>query len=230
MNKKLHSIFIGLSFLAIGLAVGLYINGEAKGLKTNVLESSGTTPEPQKESFEFVSVSADDDAFIGNENAPVTIVEFSDYECYYCHIFQNQTFPMIYNDYISKGLVKFVYRDFPFTQHQYANLAAEAAECVGESGDEKYFQMHGMIFARPDEWVGSEDGKSVFVGFAKEIGIDIQSCIDNGDMKDEIADDLAAARSYGVEGTPTFFINGYKVVGAREYALFKEIIDKELSK
>ena len=86
----------------------------------------------------------DDDAFKGDANAPVTIIEWSDYECPFCGRFYRDTLGLIESAYIDTGKVKFVYRDFPLSFHPNAQKAAEAAECAGEQG--KYFDMHDLLF------------------------------------------------------------------------------------
>lgn len=89
--------------------------------------------------------SADDDPFIGNANAPVTMIEFSDYQCPFCLRFWSETLPQIKKDYIDTGKVKFVYRDFPLNIHPMAEPSARAANCAGEQG--KYWEYHDKIFS-----------------------------------------------------------------------------------
>lgn len=91
-----------------------------------------------------VNVSADDDAVLGNPNAPVTVIEFSDYECPFCKRFYDQTLGQIKKEYIDTGKVKFIYRDYPLSFHPGAEPAAQAANCAGEQG--KYWEMHDKIF------------------------------------------------------------------------------------
>src|SRR3989344_6683922 len=95
----------------------------------------------------FVSASEDDDAVLGNEDAPVTIIEFSDYQCPFCRKFWTETLGQIKSEYIDTGKVKLVFRDFPLSSlHPQAQASAEAAECVKEKGgDEAYFKMHDKM-------------------------------------------------------------------------------------
>ncbi|MDD4110773.1 MAG: thioredoxin domain-containing protein [Clostridia bacterium] len=167
----------------------------------------------------------DDDAFLGNTNAPVTIIEFSDYECPYCQRFHTQTFPSIKKEYIDKGLVKFVYRDFPLSIHQFAQGAAEAAECAGEQ--DKYYEMQDKLFSS-----GVDGGIESYKQYAKEIGLNqtkFDSCVDNRDMKEEVLNDFKDGQAQGVTGTPAFLINGEKVIGAQPFEVFKEVIDRKLA-
>ncbi len=182
----------------------------------NVIDDSGN-----------VEVSVDDDAFKGNENAPVTIVEFSDYECPFCGRFYSETLSQLESEYINTGKVKFVYRDFPLGFHQNAQKAAEAAECAGEFGNDEYWEMHNKLFEE-----GVDGGINAFKQYAKEIGLDskkFDNCLDSGQMESEVNADLNDGVSYGVSGTPGFFINGKKLEGAQPFSAFKEIIDAELA-
>lgn len=97
-----------------------------------------------RESLKQYQVSMDDDPVLGNANAPITIIEFSDYECPFCKRFYDQTFGQIKKDYIDTGKVKFIYRDYPLSFHPGAEPAAQAANCAGEQG--KYWEMHDKIF------------------------------------------------------------------------------------
>jgi protein-disulfide isomerase len=221
-----QTAFVGLSFLALGLMIGLvFSNGMP--VANNVLDSNqdGTIgPE-----VEFVSVSEDDDAFLGDADAPVVIVEFSDYQCPYCESFALETMPLIKEKYIDTGLVKLVFRDFPIPSHADAATAAIGAECVAEQGgNEGYFAMHDMLFERTSEWSYQDGAENIIIGFASELGFDISACISDPAMLDEVEADYIAARSYGVGGTPTFFINGNKLVGAYPFDVFEQLIDAEL--
>ncbi|MBT3642905.1 DsbA family protein [archaeon] len=167
----------------------------------------------------------DDDAIKGDADAPVTIVEWSDYECPFCTKFYDQTFSQINEEYIKTGKVKFIYRDFPLGFHKNAQKAAEAAECAGEQG--KYFDMHDALFEN-----GVTGGVSSFKQFAADIGLDtddFNDCLDSGEMASEVAKDLADGSAAGITGTPGFIINGQLVSGAQPFSVFKQVIDAELA-
>jgi len=168
----------------------------------------------------------DDDSVKGDINAPVTIVEFSDYECPFCTRFFENTLPPIQSEYIDTGKVNFVYRDFPLNFHANAQKAAEAAECAGEQ--DKYFDMHDQLFEK-----GVAGGVSSFKGFAKEIGLDsakFDQCLDSGKYASEVKADMAVGSQVGVTGTPGFIINSQLLVGAQPFSAFKQVIDAELAK
>jgi protein-disulfide isomerase len=175
---------------------------------------------------EPVEVSLDDDAVKGDSNAPVTIVEFSDFQCPYCGRYSTQTFPEINENYIKTGKVKYVFRDFPLGFHQNAKPAALAAECVKEmGGDDAYWKFHDTLFSNQ----GSLDADSL-KKFASDLGYDIANCLDSEKYADEVDADMADGSAAGVRGTPAFFINGRLVSGAQPYENFETIIEEELAK
>ena len=178
-------------------------------------------PEPRR-----VQVSQDDDPAIGPEDAPVVIIEFSDYQCPFCRKFATETLDKILEAY--KGKVRFVYRDFPLENiHPYALKAAEAADCAGEQG--KYFEYHDILFQKQSDW--SQRGEEAFVEYARQVGLNVESfktCLASGKYEQEVRKDLQDGLEAGVTGTPAFFINGIPVRGAQPFEVFKTIIDSEL--
>ncbi len=193
-----------------------------------------TTPsEPQ-----LVRVSLDDDPVIGDPDAPVTIIEFSDFQCPFCSRFFQQTLPLIEEDYIETGKVKLVYRDLPLASiHPNAIPSHIAAECADEQG--KFWEYHDILFANQSQWnrLGMDELKNTFKQYADDLELDAvsyDSCLDSSDIVDEINKDLVDARALGATGTPTFFIgtedDGYvKITGAQPFTVFQANIDDLLS-
>lgn len=180
-----------------------------------------------------VNVSADDDAVLGNKNAPITLIEFSDFQCPFCRKFMIDTLPQIKKEYIDTGKVKLVYRDFPLSFHPGAAPAAEGAECAEDQG--KFWEMHDAIF-NEQEKQGSgtiQFGIADVKKWAAKIGLDtakFNQCLDSGKYKAEVEKDIADGTAAGVTGTPAIFINGRLVVGAQPFSAFKIVIDEELKK
>lgn len=180
-----------------------------------------------------VNVSADDDAVLGDPNAPVTLIEFSDFQCPFCRKFYTETLPQIKKEYIDTGKAKLVYRDFPLSFHPGATPAAEGTECAREQG--KFWELHDKIF---DEQEKQGQGTIQFTAqdvktWASQIGLNtakFNQCLDSGKYKQEVEKDLAGGSAAGVNGTPATFINGRLVSGAQPFAAFKVIIDEELKK
>ncbi|MBI4159115.1 DsbA family protein [Candidatus Woesearchaeota archaeon] len=162
---------------------------------------------------------------IGDKDAKVTIIEFSDFQCPFCGRFYEQTLPSLQKEYIDTGKVKLAFRHLPLSFHEYAMPAAEASECANEQG--KFWEYHDKIF--DNQGLLSNE---ILSTWAKEVGLDadkFDKCMKDGKYKSEIQKDLSDASAYGASGTPTFFINGKILVGAQPFSAFKQVIDAELS-
>ncbi len=170
----------------------------------------------------------DDDAVLGNADAPIAIVEFSDYECPFCGQFFRETYPQLKSEYIDKGLVKMIYRDNPLGFHPNAYPAALAAECVRDQlGDAGYFKMHDKIFTEGDLSLSSLESYAISVGANAAT---YEKCVESEKFKDEILADSNDAMSANLTGTPSFIVNGTVITGAQPFAAFKQVIDAELNK
>jgi len=168
--------------------------------------------------------STDDDDVKGDADAPVTIVEFSDFECPFCGKFFEETMPQLQSEYVDTGKVKMVFRDFPLGFHQNAQKASEASECAGDQG--KYWEMHDLLFENNNA-LSIDDLK----GYAVDLGLDpaeFDDCLDSGKHEQEVKDDMDAGKAAGVTGTPAFFINGEFLKGAQPFERFKAVIDAKL--
>ncbi len=214
-------ILLIIAILTGGFGIKLFGN-QVTGEAAAIPEEPAPAPEP---AADMVAL-ADDDSVKGDANAPVTIVEFVDYECPFCARFYAQTLGQIDTEYIQTGQVKLIVRDFPLSFHARAQKAAEAAECAGEQG--KYYEMHDQLFEN-----GMGHGVETFKQYAEELGLDNETfneCLDSGAMAEETAKDMQDGANAGVKGTPAFFINDQLVSGAQPFAAFKQIIDAELTK
>lgn len=185
-------------------------------------DDTGTTDDGRGDTLE---VSVDDDAIKGDVNAPVTIVEFSDFECPFCGRYVQDTYPSIVEEYIDTGKVRYVFRDFPLNFHANAQKASEAAECAGEQG--MYWEMHDVLFENQNAL-----GIASLKTYADELGLDtddFDECLDSGAMADEVLQDMADGQAYGVSGTPAFFINGKLISGAQPFSAFEVEIEAALA-
>lgn len=192
------------------------------------IDSAGTAGSGTGTSAQRKTVDIGDAPVKGEANAPVTIVEFTDYECPFCGRHYSQTYTLIESEYIDTGKVKYVLMDFPLSFHPQAQKAAESAHCVrAQKGDEGYFAMHDKLFANQAS-LSLENYKK----WAREItgvnGAKFDTCLDSGEFADEVQAGLTYGSSLGISGTPGFFINGIPLSGAQPYSAFKQIIDAEL--
>jgi len=216
--------------LAVMVVVGfIAFTGNGGSPTGEVVGAPTAVPIAPSQQPSVVSASADDDPFLGDENAPVTLIEFSDYQCPFCGRFWSQTLDQIKIDYIDTGKVKFVYRDFPLDSiHPLATPAAEAAECVRDAAggsDEAYFEYHDKIFTNQ----ASLSNENLKV-WAQELGYNIDNCLSSGKFTAEVRKDLADATASGGRGTPYFVIigsngQGTPLSGAQPYSAFKQILD-----
>jgi len=166
----------------------------------------------------------------GKKSAKVTVVEFSDFQCPACGAF-HPDMKKILSDY--NGKIYFIYRHFPLPIHKNAMKAGEAAEAAGAQG--KFWQMHDRLFETQTAWSEIADPTSLFVGYAKSLGIDeekFKKALDEGTYLSLIQKDLQDGNKAGVNATPTIFVNGKKVEGATSIAdltaKLRAAIDSEL--
>src|SRR5574338_9056 len=240
-NKLIIGIVISL--IAVAFFSGYTLG--SKSVQPLVIQenspSKNTTPQPTQTSpteGRRIFVSLSDDPVKGNPNAPVTIVEFSDFQCPFCARFYTQTLPQIQQQYIDSGKVKLVFREFPLDSiHPNAIAASIAAHCANEQA--KFWEYHNKLFEGQTQWasLGASDATNTFIQYASELGINsdnFNSCLNSTKSLDEISSDYKDGINYGVTGTPAFFIgndkNGYvTVIGAKPYSDFQQTIDNELS-
>lgn len=219
MNKNNNALIIAIlvGCFAIALSIIFYA---VKTSPTNVQPKQlDTTIEVNEK------VSIDDDAIMGDPNAPITLIEFSDYNCSFCKRHFNETLPLIKEKYIDTGKVRLVFRDAAYFGDNSIALANAASCAKTLGGDEAYYKIHSEIFS------GNKNFDSL-IKIGTEFGLDnakFNNCIKNGENVNEVLLDTQNAKNYGVKGTPGFFINGIKVSGALPFSEFERIIESQLS-
>ncbi len=223
---KLGTIIFGILFVLT------YFGGNGDSVSDDFRAEAPTAPQAAPSAPSPVADVDVGDAYVkGDKNAKVTIIEYSDFECPFCGRFYTQTLGQLEKEYIDTGKVKLAYKHLPLPFHQNAQKAGEAAECAGEvGGNDGFWDMHDAIF---DSTVAQ---KGIAVAdlkrMAGEIGLDqgkFDSCLDNGDMAAKVQAHAAEAAKLGASGTPSFFVNGVKVVGAQPFSVFKTTIDAALN-
>jgi protein-disulfide isomerase len=233
--------------LAILLVVAVFFLGSF-WTKLQYLESNPNQPQIAGQQAEQapapsgpVKVSIDDDPILGDKNAKVTIIEFSDYECPFCKRHFDDTLPDLIKEYIDTGLVKIVFRDLPLSFHDpMATTEAIAANCARAQGDDTtYFKYHHEIFKRT-----KSNGNGLAIDDLYKISDDLKlntvklkECMDDPKQKEEVQKDLTDASTVGANGTPAFFIGKSTddgiieaplTSGAQPFSVFKTIIDELL--
>jgi protein-disulfide isomerase len=214
---------------AVGLLLGYVVWGfDPSGGRTSQTASQPSGPiaeAPVTQEAKFTRYDVPSTGFysIGPKDAPITIVEFSDYECPFCRRWHQEVYGPLLAAY--PGKIKLVYRNLPLTSiHPDALAAAEAAMCAGEQ--DAYWPYHEKLF-------GSDSlGSQTYTQYAQELSLNVdkfQACLTDHKYKAAIEKDSDFAVNLGVRSTPTFFINGLAVVGAQPLDVFKQVIDKELA-
>ncbi len=226
MRKRYWLSLAGLG-VAVVLGFGLATSQAKRG---SDVRDEGDTPAPvdgrQKDgSARAVAASIVGVArpYRGPADAPVTIVEFTDYQCPFCARHFQQTYPLLLQNYGDR--IKYIVRNFPIVQsHRHAMEAAEAAECAFDQG--KFWEYHDRLF-EGNSALDHENLKR----YAEDVGLDtlrFSECLDSGRKSPIVARDLEDGSRNGVRGTPTFFINGRILIGAQHYAVFRDYIERAL--
>ena len=248
-NKMIKGIVVAIAIATFfgGYAVGTLDQGsnfttEDLEKMLNEVARNNANPQaaqaPQPSAPRVVQVSLDDDPVKGNPDAEVIVVEFSDFQCPFCSRFYDQTLPLIQENYIDTGKIKFVYRDFPLDQlHPNARPAHVAAECADDQG--KFWEYHDILFERVGEWQSLPRSSlgDKFVAFADELELDQSSfvtCLESIEVAQEVQSDYLDGGRYGVSGTPAFFVGTEKdgfilISGAQPFSSFQASIDSLLN-
>ncbi len=197
-------------------------------------ETSGGVPgkaKPPTGKYEGIPVgmTVDGDPYMGQPDAPVTIIEYSDYQCPFCGRHEVQTSQKIIDTYIKTGVARLVFRDMPLTSiHPHAMEAAIAANCAGEQGAEAFWKMNRLLFKSQKDWVGSKDVGAKMMEYAKSLGLDtdkFKACYDSKEPQGDISKDLQEGGKAGIRGTPGFWINGRLIEGAYPFERFQKVIE-----
>ncbi len=209
------------------------LRGELRALRELVQQRLAQPPAAPAVTRSTVTVSGS--PALGQANAPVTLVEFSDYQCQFCRRFFDQTLPDLKTQYIEPGKLRYVFRDFPIDSiHPHARQAAEASHCAGEQG--KYWPMHDLLF---------QNQQSLQVdhlkGYATALGLDATTfgeCLAKGTHRERVQQSFTDGINAGVRGTPAFFVGktrsdgsveGVLISGARPLSVFRQEIERLLT-
>jgi protein-disulfide isomerase len=199
------------------------------------LAGCGREEQPVLQEPAFERPPAPDVRAMGDPNAPIVLVEYSDYQCEFCASFVRDTKPQLEEHYIKTGKVYFVYRDYPLEIHPGARLAAAAANCAADQGS--FWPMHDRLYngAVDGEWSGGgQADQAVFLGYAQAFKLDMgrfESCLDATSSNEQrIRTDVAAGDQHFIQGTPTFLLNGNVVRGSHSYRVWQTLIDDRLEK
>jgi len=213
-------ILVGYMTWGNGLLSRLRINSNGAAQAQGPVVEAPVTAEPEYKRYDVPS-----EGFYarGPADAPITIVEFSDYQCPFCRRWHDEVSQDLFAAY--PGQIRLVFRNLPLTSiHPDAFSAAEAALCAGEQ--DAYWDFHDRLFG------GELLGTNVYLQYARDLNLEVTSfeaCLNSRKYQDEVQADSDFALNLGVRSSPTFFINGLAIVGAQPLDVFKQVIDQELA-
>jgi protein-disulfide isomerase len=237
-SSHFYSVLVVLAF-AVGTLVGFVAWGRddmaeaaiaanpqtvAQNAQGNVAQvAPDVISAPTEPSYVRYDIPIEGYPSLGPEDAPITVVEFSDFQCPFCRRFHDETYQALLDAY--PGQIRFVYRNLPLTSiHPAAMPAAIASLCANDQG--KYWEYHEKLFS-------SETlDEPTYIQYATDLGLDVDTfaaCLSDGSHDEFIQQDMDFAVNLGVQSTPTFFVNGLAIVGAQPLSKFTALIDQELA-
>jgi len=245
MNNSQNNFMIPMSIIVVGVMIsaalffGLQKTNNVLGTNSNtntpaVTVAPDATPTPM-----IVQVSTGNAPMLGDKNAPITIIEFSDYECPYCKQSFTTMIPDLTKEMIDTGKVKFYFRNYPLYFHDpAATKDAMVALCAKDQGnDDTYYKMHDLLFTNSGgNGTGiTEDKLKEMVTSLKLDYTKLSKCVEDKKFSDVIANDMADAEAIGINGTPSYVIGksssngtitGEVLIGAYPYTAVKALIDQ----
>ncbi|MGI0088024.1 MAG: DsbA family protein [Nitrosotalea sp.] len=231
--KKYHVIIpIGIAIVAVSIYL-FYPHENASNISsTQTLIGTQSIPQQQSNSSNTLSaqtLTENGSPMLGDPNAKITIIEWGDYQCTYCHLFHQNTKDQLIQEYVNTGKVNFVFRDFPLNGPD-SVLAAEAAYCASDQN--KYWQYHDELY---NNWGGERTGwinQKSLDRFATNVGLDLNQfdkCLSDKKYENRVLENQKFGQEIGIDGTPSFIIFNdktiTKVVGAQPFSVFKQVLD-----
>lgn len=170
-------------------------------------------------------------SYLGSENAPVTIIEYTDYQCPYCQRYFFDAFPQIQKNYIKTGKIKYIVKNMPLSFHSLAKPASYATHCAGEQN--KFWPIHKKLFLYQNDWAYADNPDQKFSEYAFSLSLDtdkFNKCMATAEKTfGSVVDaNIQEAMGLGISGTPSFSINGKVLIGAQPYEQFTKVIDSLL--
>ncbi len=195
-------------------------DSRSQSIPTSMLSEGGTSALPPAQEVQLEDLGFD----YGSEDAPIKVVEFSDYGCGYCRRFHTDIFPTLKKDYVDTGRVQWKYVTYVSGMFANGMVAAFAAECAGEQ--DLFPPMSQLLYERQADWKGESEPYEVFEAIAEEAGVDTEqfrACITEQRPRPRVRSGILSGSRLGVRGTPSFLINGIPFVGAQPIELWADI-------
>lgn len=217
-GSSLKNFYIVLGGIAVvGAAMILY----------ELYGQGSAAMQPVEVAIDPATLAATEGISIGDEDAPVVIFEFADFQCPACGTYATFVTPLIKERMVEQGLVRFVFYDFPLEMHPNSFIAARAGRCADAQGE--FWAYHDVIFAQQATWAAEGNPIGTFVDMADEIGLDageFESCLESDRFAEEVTRSLELGKSLGVRGTPTIFVNGRRLANPPTYNELEAIVNE----
>lgn len=231
MNLHGPSLGIGAGIAAVVIVIAFFAFNNISQEKELVLQTEISKSESKKIGLSVFTENGS--PYLGDPAAPITLVEFGDYQCFFCNNYFHNTEPDILSNYVKTGKVKVIFKDYTIIGPDSVN-AAHAAHCANDQG--LFWRYHDMLY---DNWTGENNGwasSKNLLRFAQDVGLDIDEfsvCMTNAIHQQIISASNADARMLGITGTPAFFVIGpdnqvTKIPGAQPFEVFERIFDSDL--
>ncbi len=214
MQRTIFAVIAAVAALLIG---GIYLFGKR-------------TPSPKpKTTIEDPTPTLKAHLVLGRADAPYTVVEFSNYRCPHCRNHALNVFGRLISDYVEQGQVRYVLRHLPFSGQPDVFTASVAAGCVYDQAKDRFLDYHLLLFRAVGDWAGLEGEalREKLLGYARQLSLDAAAfdrCLSSEEAQARVRFDRELALALGVDGTPTFFVNGKKEVGFMPYAKWQELL------
>jgi protein-disulfide isomerase len=219
---------LAVMMLVVGLMLGYYgrpMIEQATATPVPVAAVPAPQPLPQQQSELMPYLIKQTRHFRGSPEAPITLIEFADYQCPFCGLHHTTTEPQIEQAYITTGQVRVGYMHFAFLGEE-SVWAAAASECAADQS--KFWEYHDVLFNSQNGENRGAFTKDNLKGFAANLGLNTKSfneCLDSGKYESFVLSQTQALQSLGVQSTPTFVLNGQPLVGAQEFSAFQQIVE-----
>ncbi len=226
LHHEMYQIYLNLTQGTLNQQTDIHVSRDGTALILgdiqHISESISSKPKPTRSEITL----SENELSLGSIDAPVTLVEWSDFQCPFCKRFYETTIKEIKTNYIDTGKVRYVYKHFPLSFHAAAEISAQAVECANEQG--VWYDYHAAIFENQE----GDYGKEELISWSKGIVPDqnaFKVCLNSNKYSEKISDDMSYGQSLGVQGTPGSFVNGIKVEGAQPYNVVAALIESELA-
>jgi len=226
LHHEMYQIYLNLTQGTLNQQTDIHVSRDGTALILGEIQHVENAIDSSRQTSRSDIKLGENELSVGSIDAPVTLVEWSDFECPFCKRFYETTIKQIKTNYIDTGKVRYVYKHFPLSFHPAAEISAQAVECANEQG--VWYEYHSAIFENQEGTFGKEELIAWSSGIVPDTTA-FRTCLDSNKYLTKINEDMSYGQSVGVQGTPASFVNGIKVEGAQPYNVVAALIESELA-